>query len=384
MDSPPTPHFQAIIGSQQSSDFLRMCERLTRSLTAGANAVMAMTSLTAALSAIRWGRDAASCVWISNPFGNGLIVSVVWNSLLAALFGFTALRVLSPQARHATDEPASSARSRLDRATLRFLVLATGCAILDMTVFHRLVATGQIVSSCPISLSAVVAVVLVASIVLIALRKRQSSDNANVSGSWQRVRHTAIVLVGLCLGQLLMVLIHILTFGLTDYRRDADVAIVLGARVYSDGTLSLALSDRLQTGVELFDSGKVRALLVSGATGVEGINEAHAMRQFLIEAGIPRDRILVDDRGTNTLETARNAQRLMTEQRLTSALIVSHYFHLAHCKLLFEEQGIRCVTVPARMSRRLVFETYFVARECAGYFWYTLTRPLRPSPPDAA
>jgi hypothetical protein len=118
-------------------------------------------------------------------------------------------------------------------------------------------------------------------------------------------------------------------------------------------------------------------LLVSGATGVEGINEAHAMRQFLIEAGIPDDRILVDDKGANTLLTARNVRKIMSEERLSSALIVSHYFHLARCKLLFEEQGIHCVTVPARMSRRLIFESYFVMRECAGYLWYVLTRPLR-------
>ena len=182
------------------------------------------------------------------------------------------------------------------------------------------------------------------------------------------------------LGQLLMILMHVLTFGSTDYRREADVAVVLGARVYSDGRLSLALSDRLQTAVDLYAAKQVRTLLVSGATGVEGINEAHAMRQFLIAAGIPDDRILVDDAGANTLLTARNVRRIMREQRLTSALVVSHYFHLARCKLLFEEQEINSVTVPARMSRRLVFESYYVMRECAGYLWYVLTRPLR-SPP---
>ena len=58
-------------------------------------------------------------------------------------------------------------------------------------------------------------------------------------------------------------------------------------------------------------------------------------------------------------------------------MIVSHYYHLARCKMLFTEQGVPCATVPARMSMRLAKEPYYVLRECLAYLAYSLERPFR-------
>ena len=330
-----------------------------RSWLSGASLIVALTSFASALSALRWQRAAEPCVWISNPFGNGEWASVTWNSLLTVVLGFAAAAVL-------IREPPV----RLSRAACCGLIALALRSVFDAVVFFRVVAREEITSSLPVPLSLGVLAVLLADVWL--LRRTAPSDHER---NWIT---TLLTIAGMGFGQVLMIALHVLTFGSTDYRRDADVAVVLGAQVRSDGSLSLALSDRLDTAAELFREGRVRFVLVSGATGVEGINEATAMRGYLIEAGLPADRLLVDPEGVNTLATARNSRRLMAEHRLTSALVVSHYFHLARCKLLFEEQGIAAVTVPARMSRRLMLEPYYFARECVGYLWYALTRPLRP------
>ncbi len=331
-----------------------------RSLLSGASLIVSLTSFASALSALRWQRAVEPCVWISNPLGGGEWASVTWNAALTVLLGFAAVGVL------VRELPARWARA------VRIGLLAVALrAVLDVALFFRLVVHGEIASSFPVPLSLGVLIVIIADVWLL----RRTNPPAHAQ-SWS----TTLLSVGsVVLGQVVMIGLHVLTFGSTDYRRDADVAVVLGARVYPDGTLSLALSDRLDTAADLFRDGRVRFVLVSGATGVEGINEAGAMRSYLLDAGLPEDRILVDPEGVNTLATARNTRRLMNEQRLTSALIVSHYFHLARCKLLFEEQGVAAVTVPARMSRRLVLEAYYVFRECVGYLWYALTRPLRPA-----
>ncbi len=329
-----------------------------RSLLSGANLIVALTSGESALSALRWQRAAEPCVWISNPLGGSEWASVAWNSALTVLMGFAAAGLLI------RDLPA-----RWTRAVQNGLLAIALRAVFDVAMFFRLVLHGEIVSAFPVPLSLGVLFVIVADVWLL----RRAIPSAHLR-SWPT---TLLSVSGVLLGQVVMIGLHVLTFGSTDYRRDADVAVVLGARVYPDGTLSLALSDRLDTAAALFREGRVRFVLVSGATGVEGINEAGAMRGYLLDAGLPDDRILLDPAGVNTLATARNARRLMNEHHLTTALIVSHYFHLARCKLLFEEQGIAAVTVPARMSRRLVLEAYYVFRECVGYLWYALTRPLR-------
>ncbi|MFM9965450.1 MAG: YdcF family protein [Planctomycetaceae bacterium] len=329
-----------------------------RSLLSGASLIVALTSSASALAALRWQRAAEPCVWISNPLGVGEWASVVWNAGLTILMGIAAAGVLLRELP-----------SRWSGAVQIGLIALALRAVFDVVLFFRLVVHGEIASSFPVPLSLGVLLVLVADVWLL----RRTTPPAHARSGWTLL----LSVVGVGLGQVMLIGLHVLTFGSTDYRRDADVAVVLGARVYADGTLSLALTDRLDTAAELFRSGRVRMILVSGATGIEGINEATAMRSYLLDAGLPEDCILVDPEGRNTLATARNTRRLMSEQQLTSALIVSHYFHLARCKLLIEEQGISAVTVPARMSRRLVLEAYYVSRECVGYLWYALTRPLR-------
>ncbi|MBC7822145.1 MAG: YdcF family protein [Planctomycetaceae bacterium] len=343
----------------ESRRLLTICGR---SLLSGATLIVALTSGASAMSALRWQRAAEPCVWISNPLGGGEWASVAWNAGLMVLLGFAAAGVLIRELP-----------PRWTRAVRIGLLALALRAVFDVAMFFRLVANGEIASSFPVPLSLGVLIVIVADIGLM----RHTTPSAH-SRSWVM---TLLSVGGVVLGQVVMIGLHVLTFGSTDYRRDADVAVVLGARVFPDGRLSLALSDRLDTAAELFREGRVRFVLVSGATGVEGVNEAGAMRGYLLDAGLPEDRILFDPEGVNTLATARNSRRLMGEQRLTSALIVSHYFHLARCKLLFEEQGLAAVTVPARMSRRLVLEAYYVFRECVGYLWYALTRPLRPIVP---
>lgn len=330
-----------------------------RSCLAGASLIVGLTSFASALSALRWQRAAEPCVWISNPFGSGEWGSVAWNFLLAVVLGFAAAGVLM---RESSD--------RMRRPVCVGLIILALRSVFDAVVFFRVLGREEILSSLPVPLSLGVLAVLLANVWLLCRMVPSGRDRSWLNG--------LLTILGMGFGQVLMIGLHVLTFGSTDYRRDADVAIVLGAKVFSDGSLSLALSDRLDTAAELFREGRVRFVLVSGATGVEGINEATAMRGYLIEAGLPSDRLLVDPNGVNTLATARNARRLMAEHRLTSALVVSHYFHLARCKLLFEEQGIAAVSVPARMSRRLVLESYYFARECVGYLWYALSRPLRP------
>lgn len=344
-----------------------------RSWLSGASLIIALTSCASAISALRWQRAAEPCVWISNPFGSGEWASVAWNSLLMICLGFTAMLVLLREPPVGLDIVSKYRGIVLSRTVVWGLIVLALRAAFDVTMFFRLVKSGEIVSSFPIPLSLGVQCILCADACLV--RRRTKREPQTSERSWQAM---LLAVVGMSLGQVGMIGLHVLTFGSTDYRRDADVAIVLGARVYSDGTLSLALSDRLDAAAELFLEGRVRFVLVSGATGVEGINEATAMRGYLVRARLPADRLLVDPDGVNTLATARNARRLMAEHGLTSALVVSHYFHLARCKLLFEEQGIAAVTVPARMSRRLVLEPYYFARECVGYLWYALTRPLRP------
>jgi vancomycin permeability regulator SanA len=164
-------------------------------------------------------------------------------------------------------------------------------------------------------------------------------------------------------------------FGTTDYRRPADVVVVLGARTYADGTASQALSDRVKTAVELYKQGLVTRLVFSGGPGDGVISEPQAMRQVAMDAGVPEDAIVLDEAGLNTDATVRNTCAAFESLNARRVLAVSHAYHLPRVKLAYQRAGWEVRTVPARQSRRLRSEPVFVAREVVA-IWAYYFRPL--------
>ncbi|MCL2487283.1 MAG: YdcF family protein, partial [Oscillospiraceae bacterium] len=79
-----------------------------------------------------------------------------------------------------------------------------------------------------------------------------------------------------------------------------DAVMVLGAFVYSDGTPTTIVRDRLEYGYELYAAGKAKKILVSGDHAQEDYDEVNAMRQYLLDKGVPSEDIFMDHAGFNT------------------------------------------------------------------------------------
>jgi vancomycin permeability regulator SanA len=113
-----------------------------------------------------------------------------------------------------------------------------------------------------------------------------------------------------------------------------DVVIVYGAGLWGDGP-SAYLAARLRVALELFEAGKVRVILVSGDYLWEGHNEPGAMKQWLIERGVPEAKIVQDFAGSDTYATCLRAKQIFGVE---SAILVSQSYHLpravATCRLI--------------------------------------------------
>jgi uncharacterized SAM-binding protein YcdF (DUF218 family) len=159
-----------------------------------------------------------------------------------------------------------------------------------------------------------------------------------------------------------LLLLHLFSFGATDYARPAKAIVVFGARVYEDGSASLALEDRVKHGIALYKAGLAPKLILSGAP-----DEVPAMRRLALQACVPEAALVCDAAGVNSYATLANLN-------VRDVVAVSHYYHLARIKLTAHRMGIACATSPCPMSRRLAKEPYFVARECAAFVSYYLLR----------
>lgn len=159
--------------------------------------------------------------------------------------------------------------------------------------------------------------------------------------------------------------------GLTDEIHAADVAIVPGNTVETDGRPSARLGARLDQTVALYRQGLFPNVIVSGGVGREGFDEAEVMKRYLVEQGVPERSIHVDSGGATTRLTARNASRMMRENGWQSALVVTQYFHVPRMRLAMKRSGV----APVFSAHSQYFErrdVYSIPREVVGYGAYLL------------
>ncbi len=154
----------------------------------------------------------------------------------------------------------------------------------------------------------------------------------------------------------------IASYGMSDHVVRADVVVVPGNTVYSDGTLSDRLKGRLDVAVNIYRAGNCHAVFVSGAVGSEGVDESSAMRGYLIQRGVPAHQIIQDAHGFNTEATARNAAAAMQQRGFRTALAVSQYFHVPRLRVLLQRQGVEVIGT-AHANYFEVRDVYSLARE---------------------
>ena len=115
-----------------------------------------------------------------------------------------------------------------------------------------------------------------------------------------------------------------------------QTALVFGAGVEPDGSPSAMLGDRLDLAVRLYRDRKVQQILLS-ADDRAGDRETPAMLARMLAAGIPRDRVLVDDRGFSTRDSCERAHTVFG---LRSATLVTQSYHLPRALFVCRELGV--------------------------------------------
>ena len=125
---------------------------------------------------------------------------------------------------------------------------------------------------------------------------------------------------------------------------NAEVAIVLGAKVWPGGTPSNMLEDRLLTGIELYRQGKVGKLLLSGDHGRASYDEVNAMRTFVLDRGVPPEDVFMDHAGFSTYDTMYRARDVF---QVREALVVTQGFHLDRAVYTARALGLDATGVPA-------------------------------------
>ena len=135
------------------------------------------------------------------------------------------------------------------------------------------------------------------------------------------------------------------------------VAVVLGCSPrLADGRVNLFFTRRIQAAAQLYHSGKARALIVSGDNSTKHYDEPTAMKDALIQAGVPAAAIHCDYAGFRTLDSVVRAQAVFGQRQF---IIVSQRFHNERAVFLARRHGLEAHGFDAPgVSRRIAPTTH--------------------------
>jgi SanA protein len=138
-------------------------------------------------------------------------------------------------------------------------------------------------------------------------------------------------------------------------------AIVLGARVYDDGSLSNMMEDRMLAGMELYKAGKVKKILISGDHGRKNYDEVNTIRNHLLNHGIPPEDIFMDHAGFDTYDSMFRAREVFG---VKDAVIVTQRFHLPRAVYIARKLGLDASGLAAdKREYRVRSKRYSFVRE---------------------
>jgi SanA protein len=122
--------------------------------------------------------------------------------------------------------------------------------------------------------------------------------------------------------------------------------LVLGTSKYvAEGRENLFYRYRIEAAVQLYQSKKVRFLIVSGDNRYRNYNEPVTMQKDLVEAGVPTDHIYLDYAGFRTFDSVIRCREIFGQQKFT---IISQPFHNERAVFIARSKGIDAIGFNAR------------------------------------
>ncbi|MCL4143761.1 UNVERIFIED_CONTAM: hypothetical protein GTU68_018241 [Idotea baltica] len=123
------------------------------------------------------------------------------------------------------------------------------------------------------------------------------------------------------------------------------VGLVLGtSKTLSNGRQNLYFTYRVNAAAELYQSGKVKCLLVSGDNSRATYDEPNDFKTALMSKGVPADHIYLDYAGFRTLDSVARSKAVFGQDKMT---IISQEFHNKRAIYLADHFGIDAIAFNA-------------------------------------
>lgn len=138
-------------------------------------------------------------------------------------------------------------------------------------------------------------------------------------------------------------------------KTDKDFILILGCQIRKDGNLTKLLQSRVDRAIEFYniqmkESGKELIFVPSGGKGSdEIISEAEAIGNYLSEQGFPPEKILIENKSTNTYENIKFSYEKIKELKEDAKIAFSTTnYHVFRAGSIAYEQGVQVEGIGAK------------------------------------
>lgn len=154
---------------------------------------------------------------------------------------------------------------------------------------------------------------------------------------------------------------------------DEKVIVVLGAGLRRDKP-SLLLRYRLDKAYEFAAAHPDTLVITTGGQGRdEWVPEGQAMREYLIEKGLPADRVVAETKSTSTEENFAFARQILEQRKMdvTQPIVyVTNAFHCYRAGKYAQMAGFTdCAALPAGIPLRSIPTCYLREVFAVLYYW---------------
>ncbi len=127
------------------------------------------------------------------------------------------------------------------------------------------------------------------------------------------------------------------SYHITDVPQSKTALLLGTGKLLSNGSPNAYFYNRIKAASDLYKSGKIQYIIVSGDNSTKDYNEPEDMQLALMQEGIPQDKIILDHAGFRTLDSVVRAKDIFSQTKL---VIISQKFHNERAVFLARKNGM--------------------------------------------
>jgi len=159
--------------------------------------------------------------------------------------------------------------------------------------------------------------------------------------------------------------------------RPADTIVVLGAAEYR-GRPSPVLEARLNHALWLYLQQMAPYIITTGGAGGDPVfTEGDVGREYLTKHGVPAEAIVVENKGSSTVESLTAVAEIMRRMNFKSCIVVSDGYHIFRVKRMLESRGLHVYGSPRPEQPENGWrQRWLYLRQAAGYLLWRVGIPI--------